>query len=173
MTRSKSRARSYLALVPSSTRMPWRIHRGWPDTISYNIHKEVGYHSTRQHAKLLSFGIPYVLYASVYFKCLFIQTQPTRALIDTGGGYHPGALNIKSDHSCSFPSSILYFPLIAPPGLQLCQPFDHLAKPHRISIDRKGTITSGFQPLVFYRKHTPLRIAYYHYISFIGVNKVV
>jgi hypothetical protein len=28
------------------------------------------------------------------FKCLFIQTQPTRALTDTGGGYHLRALNI-------------------------------------------------------------------------------
>jgi hypothetical protein len=31
-----------------------------------------------------------------------------------------------------------------PPGLQLCQPFDHLAKPRRTSVDRKGPITSGF-----------------------------
>jgi hypothetical protein len=85
------------------------------------------------------------------FKCLFIQTQPTRALIDTSGGYHLEALNIRSDHSPSFPSSILHFPLIAPLGLQLCQPFDHLAKPHRTFIDRKSPIVSGFQPLVFYR----------------------
>jgi hypothetical protein len=41
------------------------------------------------------------------FKCLFIRTQPTWALIDTGGGYHLGALNFRSDHSSSFPSSIL------------------------------------------------------------------
>jgi hypothetical protein len=85
------------------------------------------------------------------FKCLFIQTKPMRALIGTGGGYHLEALNIRSDHSPSFPSSILHFPLIAPPGLQLCQPFDHLAKPHRTSIDRKGPIKSRFQPLVFFR----------------------
>jgi hypothetical protein len=62
------------------------------------------------------------------FKCLFIWTQPTWALIDTGGGYHLKAPNIRSDHSPSFPSSILHFPLIALPDLQLCQPFDHLAK---------------------------------------------
>jgi hypothetical protein len=69
------------------------------------------------------------------FKCLFIQTQATWALIDTGGGYHLEAPNIISDHFPSFPSSILHFPLIASPGLQLCQPFDHFAKPHRTSID--------------------------------------
>jgi hypothetical protein len=85
------------------------------------------------------------------FKCFFIQTQPTWALTNTGGGYHLEALNIRSDHSPFFPSSILYFPLIAPPGLQLCQPFDHLAKPHRTSIDRKVPIAIGFQPLVFYQ----------------------
>jgi hypothetical protein len=85
------------------------------------------------------------------FKCLFIRTQPTWALIDTGGGYHLEAPNIRSDHSPSFPSSILHFLLIAPPGLQLCQPFNHRAKPHRTSIDRNGPIVSGFQPLVFYR----------------------
>jgi hypothetical protein len=32
---------------------------------------------------------------------------------------------------------------------------------------------SRFQSLVFYRQPIPLSIAYYHYISFIGVNKVV
>jgi hypothetical protein len=137
--------------VPSSTRMPRRTHREWRDTIPYNIHKEVGYHKIRWHMKLLSLGIPYVPYASVHFKCLFNRAQPTWALIDSGGGYHLEALNFRSDHSSSFPSSILSFPLIAPPGLQLCQPFDHLAKPHRTSIDRKGPIMSGFQPLIFYR----------------------
>jgi hypothetical protein len=82
------------------------------------------------------------------FKCLFIRTQPMQALIDTGGSYHLVAPNIRLDHS---PSSILHFPLIAPLGLQLCQPFGHLAKPHRTSIDRKCSIMSGFQPLIFYR----------------------
>jgi hypothetical protein len=53
------------------------------------------------------------------FKCLFIQTQPTRALTNTGGGYHLEAPNIRLDHSPSFPSNILHFPLIAPPGLIL------------------------------------------------------
>jgi hypothetical protein len=151
MTRSKSRVGSYLTLVSSSTRMARWTHRGWPDTIPYNIHQEVGYRPTQWHVKLLSLGIPYVSYMSVHFKCLFIQTQLTWALINTGRGYHLGAPNIRSDHSSSFSSSILYFPVIAPPDLQLCQPFNHLAKPHRTSIDRKGPIVSKFQPLVFYR----------------------
>jgi hypothetical protein len=49
------------------------------------------------------------------FKCLLNRAQPTRALIDTGEGYHLGALNFRSDHSSSFPSSIHHFPLIALP----------------------------------------------------------
>jgi hypothetical protein len=65
-TQSKSWTGSYLTLVPSSTRMPRRTHHGWPDTIPYNIYKEVGYHPTRRHAKLLSLGIPYVPYAPVH-----------------------------------------------------------------------------------------------------------
>jgi hypothetical protein len=53
------------------------------------------------------------------FKWLFNRAQPMRALIDTGGGYHLEDPNIRSDHSPSFPSSILHFPLISPPGLIL------------------------------------------------------
>jgi hypothetical protein len=120
---------------------------------------------------LLSLGIPYVPYVPVHFKCLFIRTQPTRALIDTGEGYHLGAPNIGSDHSPSFPSITLHFPQIAPPDLPLCQPFDHLAKPHRGSINRKGPIASGFQPLVFYQQPTQLSRAYYRHVSFIGQTK--
>jgi hypothetical protein len=147
----KSRVGSYLALEPSSSRMPRRSHHGWPKHYPI-IHSwsEVRYHPTHRHTKLVSLGIPKVPYAPVHFKCLFNRAQPTRALIDTGGGYHLGAPNIISDHTSSFPSSILHFPLIALPSLQLCQPFNHFAKPHRASIDRKGPITRGFQPLVFY-----------------------
>jgi hypothetical protein len=46
------------------------------------------------------------------FKCLLIRIQPMRALTDTGRGYHLGAPNFRSDHSSSFPSNILPFPLI-------------------------------------------------------------
>jgi hypothetical protein len=151
MTRPKSRVELYLTLVSSSTRMLQRTHRGWPEHYPI-IHpwSEVMYCPTHRPTKLLSLGIPYVPYAPVHFKCLFNRAQPTRALINTGWGYYLGALNIRSDHSSSFPYNILHFPLIAPPGLQLCQPFDHLGKPHTTSIDRKGPIASGFQSPIFY-----------------------
>jgi hypothetical protein len=85
------------------------------------------------------------------FKWLFNRAQPMQALIVIGGGYHLEALNFRSDQSSSFPSSILPFSLIAPPNLQLCQPFDYLAKPHRTSIVRRGPIVSVFQRLIFHR----------------------
>jgi hypothetical protein len=116
--------------VSSSTRVPQRTHRGWPDTIPYNIHKEVGYRPTQRHVKLLSLGIPYAPYALVHFKCLFIWTQPMRALLDTGGGYHLGAPNFISDHSSSFPSSILHFLLIASLGLELCHSINYSSSQH-------------------------------------------
>jgi hypothetical protein len=119
------------------------------------------------------FGDSICLICISTFKFLFIQTQPMRALTNTGEGYYLGALNFRLDHSSSFPSSILPFPLIAPPGLQLCQYLNHLAKPHRTSIDRNGTTASGFQALDFYRLPIQLNVEYYRCLLFIGVNKVV
>jgi hypothetical protein len=111
--------------------MPRRTHRGWP--MHYPIVHLlgiVGLLPSQRHMMLLSLGIPYVPYASVQFKCSFIRTQPTRALIDTGGGYHLGAPNFRSDHSHSFPSSILHFPLIAPPGLILNHSMNYSSSQH-------------------------------------------
>jgi hypothetical protein len=65
------------------------------------------------------FGDSICLICISTFKCLFIRTQPTWALIDTGGGYYLEAPNIILDHSPSFPSSILHFLLIAPSDLIL------------------------------------------------------
>jgi hypothetical protein len=107
--------------------------------------------------KLLSLGIPYVPYVSVHFNCLFIRTQPMRVLTDIGRGYHLGAPNVRSAHSPSFPSSILLFPLIAPPSLQLCQPFDHLAKPYREWIP-----TTHLLSIAYTTKHSILSLCFFH-----------
>jgi hypothetical protein len=97
------------------------------------------------------FGDSICLIGVSTFKCLFIRTQPTRALINMGGGYHLEAPNIRSDHSPSFPSSILHFPLIARPVSNYANHstilLNHIGPP---SI-RKGPIMSRFQPHVFYR----------------------
>jgi hypothetical protein len=90
---------------------PWVAH-----ALFYCTHVRYGRIASSQwHMMLLSLGIPYVPYVSVHFKCLFIRTQPTHALIDTDRGYHFGAPNIRLDHSRSFSSNILHFPLIARP----------------------------------------------------------
>jgi hypothetical protein len=55
---TKSRAGSYLTLVPSSTRIPQRTHRGWLEHYPImHSRSEVRYHPTPQHTKLLSLGI--------------------------------------------------------------------------------------------------------------------
>jgi hypothetical protein len=44
--------------------------------------------------------------------CQYIQVLVHLDPTDIGGGYHLVALNFRSDHSSSFPSSILPFPLM-------------------------------------------------------------
>jgi hypothetical protein len=138
-------------LVSSSTRKPRRTHSGWPDTIPYNIRKEIRYRPTQRHTKLLSLRDPIKSRMRQYATQTCSSGPDDQSLTDTGQGYHLEALNFRSDHSSSFSSSILSFPLFVSPSLQLCHSFDHLTKPHRTFIDRKCPITSRFQLLVLYR----------------------
>jgi hypothetical protein len=65
----------------------------------------------------------------------------TRSLLNRHRrGYHLGAPNFRSDHSSSFPSSILHFPLIAPSGLQLCHSINYSSSQH-------FTIEPGYKTL--------------------------
>jgi hypothetical protein len=132
--------------------MPRWTHHGWP--MHYPIlhpSSTVGYLSSERHMKILSLWDPIKSCICQYTTQTCSSRPDDRSLTDTGEGYHFEALNFRSDHSCSFSSRILPFPLFSLLGLQLFQSFDHLAKPHRTSIDRKGSIASGFQPIVFYR----------------------
>jgi hypothetical protein len=102
-----------------------------------------------------------------YIQVLVQQGSTDMGLIRHRRGYHHGASNFISYHSPSFPSSILHFPLIALPGLQLCQPFDHLAKPHRTSIDRKGPyheriLTTHLLLIAYTTKHSILSLSFFH-----------
>jgi hypothetical protein len=145
---------------------------GGPNTIPLNI-REVKLSSNSLTHEATQFGDSICPVCISTFKCLFIRTQPMRVLSDTGGGYHLEALNIRSDQSPSLSSIILHFPLISPLVSNYANHstilLNHIEPP---SI-RKGPITSGFQPLIFYRWPTQLIITYYHYISFIGVNNAV
>jgi hypothetical protein len=72
----KSRARSYLTLVPSSTHMLWRTHRRWLE--HYPILQpwsEVRYRPTRRHIKLLSSGIPCPVCVCTFQ--MFVHSDPT------------------------------------------------------------------------------------------------
>jgi hypothetical protein len=120
----KEMIRSHLTLVHvfhvyASADTPWMAHAlSWCRLIRYGrIASVSATHDATQYGDSIC-----LVYIST-FKCLFKWAQPTRALIDTGRGYHLGAPNIISDHSSSFPSSILRFLLIALPGHQLCQHF--------------------------------------------------
>jgi hypothetical protein len=50
---------------------------------------------------------------SVPNQCLLQGAQPTWSLINPSGGYHLRGSEYHAAHSQSFPSSILYFPLVA------------------------------------------------------------
>jgi hypothetical protein len=87
------------------------------------------------------------------FKCLFNRVQSTWALIDTGRCYHLEAPNIISDHSSSFPSSILHFSLIAPLDLILNHSIIYSSFQHSFHEPRyKNTKSHEWSlPLDFYR----------------------
>ena len=110
------------------------------------------------------------------FKCLFNMAQPMGSLINTGGGYHLEALNFRSDHSSFFPSSILLFPLFALPSLQLCHSFDHLAKPHRTSIDRRALSrvdsNHSTSTVAYTTKHSVLSLSFFHRCKQNGLVRV-
>jgi hypothetical protein len=68
-------------------------------------------------------------------------------------GYHLGTLNFRSYHSPSFPSSILYFPLIAPPSVQLCHSINYSSSQHStLELGYKSPKSHEWSlPLNFYR----------------------
>jgi hypothetical protein len=85
-------------------------------------------------------------------RCLFLMAQPIQSIINIGRGYHLQSSEHENKPLSTFPSNILHFPLVAPPGLILC----HILKakthnPHRTTITRSSPIMSGFRPLVLYR----------------------
>jgi hypothetical protein len=115
----------------SSTRMPRWTHRGWP-THYLILHPlvMVGYLPSQWHTKLLSLRDPIKFRMPQYTTQTCSSGPYDRSLIDTGGGYHLEAPNFRSYHSSSFTSSILHFPLIAPPGLQLCHSINYSSSQH-------------------------------------------
>jgi hypothetical protein len=76
---------------------------------------------------------PHKSHISQYIiKCLFIRAQLAWAFIDTGGSYHPGALNLRSRPLSTYRSSILHFPLIALPDHILNNSINYSSSQHSI-----------------------------------------
>jgi hypothetical protein len=70
------------------------IH-GWPMRYPfYHLRGMVGYRPTQRSMKLVSLWDPVNPILPIHNQRLFIQTQLTLALINIGGGYHLGALNL-------------------------------------------------------------------------------
>jgi hypothetical protein len=171
----KSHARSYLTLVPSSMRMPGRTYRGWPEHYPI-IHpwSEVRYHPTPRRTAQFEDSIRPVCVST--FNCLFIQTQPTHALSDTSGGYHLEAPNIRSDHSPSFPSSILHFPLIALPVSNYVNHsiilLNYIRPPSIEWPCREQIPATHLLPIAYTTKHSTLSLCFVHRGKQIGSVRV-
>jgi hypothetical protein len=101
--------------------------------------------------KATQFAGPHKIpYASVHNSNLLIGVR--RSVLNRHRrGYHLGATNFRSDHSSFLVIQYSPFSPNCPVRSPIMSTFDHFAKPHRTSIDRKSPITSGFQLLVFYR----------------------
>jgi hypothetical protein len=171
----KETIRAHLTLVHvfhayASAHTPWVAH-----ALSHYTHVRYGRISSVSAAhNATQFGDSICSVCISTFQILVQQGSTDAGLNRHRRGLLPWSSEYQIRPLPSFPSNILHFPLIAPSGLQLCEPFDHFAKLHRNSIDRKAPIASGFHPhKVFYRQPTHLGIAYYRFNTFIGVNKVV
>ena len=132
--RSKSRSRSHLSLVHVFHAIPHSgLSVGGPCTIPV---ASTGHHcrngevsSNSTTISVTRFTRPHKSSMRQYTtQILFIRTQPTRALTDSAGGYHLRSSEFQIRPLTSFPSNILHFPLIAPPGLRLCHYYHHLTK---------------------------------------------
>jgi hypothetical protein len=78
----------------------------------------VGCHPTQRPSKLLSLRDPIILVcASIQLNAYCNRAQPTWSLIDTCGGYHLRSSEYENRPLSTFPSGILHFLLVAPPGL--------------------------------------------------------
>jgi hypothetical protein len=119
----------------------------------------VGCRPTQRLSTLLSLRAPInTICANTQLNACCNRAQPTRSLINTGGAYHLRSFEYENRPFSTFPSDILHFPLVAPPGLTWSYKSNCEHKPHRTSIVRRGSIASSYQPLVFYREPILLSI---------------
>jgi hypothetical protein len=97
----KESSRAHRTLVPSSTRKPRRGSPWVARTLSqWHPWSTVGCRPTQRPSMVLSLRDPInPVCVSTQLNACCNMAQPTRSLIDTGGGYHLEAPNLTSDHS--------------------------------------------------------------------------
>jgi hypothetical protein len=79
----------------------------------------LGCHPTQRSSKLLSLqGHINLICSSTQLNACCSRVQPTRSLIDTGGGYHLRSSEYEIRPLSTFPSGIPHFPLVVPPDLK-------------------------------------------------------
>jgi hypothetical protein len=100
--------------VKTSMDSPWVAR-----TLSQcHLWSTVGCRPTQRPSTLLSLRDPInPVCASTQLNACCNRAQLTRSLVDTGGGYQPQSSEYKNRSLSTFPSGILHFPLVAPPGL--------------------------------------------------------
>jgi hypothetical protein len=171
----KETIRTHLTLVHvfhayATVNTPWVAHalsHFTPVRYGRIASNSEGHHGSQRYTKLLSLRDLIKSRMCQYTTQTCSLGPDDQSLTDTGGGYHLGALNFRSYHSPSFPSSILHFSLIAMSSLQLCQSFNHLAKLHRTSIDRKGSYCERISItrlllIAYTTKHSILSLYFFH-----------
>jgi hypothetical protein len=141
----KEMSRAHLTLVHvfhayASVHTPWVAHTLSHFTpIRYGMIASV---STAHEATQFA-GAHKISYALV--KTQTCSSGPDdRSLTDTGEGYHLRAPNFRSDHSSFLPIQYSPFSPNCPVRSPIVPTFDHFAKPHMTSINRKGPIMSRF-----------------------------
>jgi hypothetical protein len=91
--------------VKTSTGSPW-VARALSQ---YHPWSTMGYHPTQRPSKLLSLRDPINLVcASTQLNACCNMAQPTRSLIDTGGGYHLRTSEYDNRPLSTFPSGTLH-----------------------------------------------------------------
>jgi hypothetical protein len=98
----------------------WPIHGSVPSFSPKPANKVGGVSQAPDDDQLLGLPGPYHRHAIGMFNT-YSRGATKRSLIDTGGGYNLGGVDLPHAHSSTFPTSCLPFPLVAPPDLHFNQ----------------------------------------------------
>jgi hypothetical protein len=113
--------------------------------------------------------------------CQYIHVLVHQGSTDVGlnrymWGYHLGALKFRSDHSSSFPSSILPFPLIAHPVSNYANIsiilLNHIGPPFIERPYRERIPTTRLLPFAYTTKRSILSLSFFHRCKQSGLVRV-